>query len=150
MELVTGLGIITILSLFILLLIIMQKHNIIIILDPVIPFTAIFCPSLFIYFLDTKNISWFEKFGCVILIHIFVLIPLMYYWSKHLNWYNDRTTPFNSWKSPKLYLDLSIGMIYPMILVVYLSIIRYLRLGNEIDIINIIILFVFLWSFILP
>jgi len=82
--------------------------------------------------LNMNTVSLIEKFGYIIIVHIFILIPIMYFWSHNRNWQQEMSS-YNSWSSPTLYLDLTIALIYPIVFAIYISCIRYLRLGSTLD-----------------
>jgi len=129
-----------------------------IILDRIMPCIILIIPTFLILNLNiNKETTWLQKFGYIIIIHCFIIIPLFYYWSKHRHWdmYNNNIT-FKTWNSPKLYLDLSVAIIYPAFWGFLFSYLRYIRLGNELDLtkyfnsslINTIIVLVFLWPYV--
>ena len=104
-----------------------------ILLDRIIPLLAISSPTIIILLLNPNNVSLLEKFGYIIIIHILVLLPLMNYWSKHRNWFTNKDKS-KQWKEPKVFLDLTIAIIYPMVWGCYFTFNRYLKVGEEINI----------------
>lgn len=112
-----------------------------IILDRIIPLIAILMPTIIILYINPETLSWIEKFGCIILLHIFVLTPIMYYWSHHRQWdtniFLTNTSRHNkTWNNPKLYLDLTLAMIYPAVFGICFFLLRYFRLGITVDVLK--------------
>lgn len=103
-----------------------------IILDHIVPLIAIISPSIIILLLNPENTFWFVKFGYIVCIHIFFLVPLIYFWSSHRNWLIT-SKKNNDWSNPKIYLDITIAMIYPATAGLYLFGLRYFRLGITVD-----------------
>ena len=128
-----------------------------IIMDRIIPLLALCLPTILILSLNLdKDTTWIQKCAYIIILHSFVLVPLFYLWSKHRHWnYSNTNFATKSWNSPKLYLDLTIVIIYPAFWGFILNYFRYLRLGNELDLttyvnstlINFLIVLLFLWPF---
>lgn len=128
-----------------------------IIADRILPILFISSPIMLILYLNPDNITWFEKFSYMLILHCFLLIPIMYFWSKQRNWYSDNEKiSYKKWSSPRIYLDFVIAIVYPTFWGFYLHVVRYLHLGNVLDITkyinytttNMIILSVFLGPFI--
>lgn len=111
-------------------------HNFL--LDHMIPIIACLSPTGLILLLSPDYVTWIEKFGFIIISHIFILIPLMYFW--FIN--SQKKLLTNNYKhhrvfgSPRFYLDITIAIIYPAVWGFFLYFLRYLRLGNEINITN--------------
>ena len=111
-------------------------------LDRVLPIVAIVSPSIIILNINSSNLSLLEKFSYMILMHVFLLMPIMYYWSKLRNWFDD-SQHMITWSHPKLFFNLSIGMIYPMVWGVYFVCLRYIRLSQDLVFQDIIDFFVY-------
>jgi hypothetical protein len=109
-----------------------------IVLDRIIPIIALLCPTLFIIFLSPFD-AWFTRFTLLLVIHIFILIPLLYYWSSLRRWSSkdesnsDIPLTYRSWNHPHLYLDIAIALIYPSLWGMYFSLSRYIRIGSTIN-----------------
>lgn len=99
-------------------------------LNRLCPLIIILSPTLFMYYLDPEIFSFIEKFLILIIIHLLIIIPIMYFWSKHRNWPSMKK---NNWKSPSIFLHISISIIYPAIFGILFTILRYWRMGNVID-----------------
>lgn len=103
------------------------------ILDHLAPIISIFSPIIIVCILNPVNISLIEKFGYIIITHCLFIMPIIYYWSKHRHWFRlPDFTYFSLWKSPELYYQITLAMLYPMILGIYFNSIRYLRMGKNI------------------
>src|ERR1700761_7300003 len=120
------------------------------ILDRIIPSIALVFPSIIIFFLHPFE-TWFARIILLLVIHIFVLVPIFYYWSKLRNWHtNQDQISYNSWDHPRLYENIAIALIYPLLWGLYSSCSRFLRLGsvyNVVDYIFMIICFIYLCLF---
>lgn len=106
-----------------------------VILDRIIPLIAILMPWFLILQLNPEKIYWIEKLFYIILIHIAILIPLITYWSKHRQWNTmGKNNDITTWDQPIFFLYIVIAMMYPAIWGIFLSMMRYLKLGTKINI----------------
>ena len=103
-----------------------------IILDHITPIVAIFSPIFIIIILNPENTSLLTKFVYGLLLYIFLILPLIYFWSKHRNWFVEPNN--HSWKHPAIYLRIAVALIYPLVFSVLVCCLRLLRLGNTINI----------------
>ena len=90
-------------------------------------------PSILILSLNiTHDLTLIQKFGLIILIHSFIIIPLFYLWAKQRYWFSQTTgLSYNSWSHPRLFFNIALALIYPLLWGCYFSFIRYLCLGTE-------------------
>lgn len=97
-------------------------------LDIIIPLSFICSPTLIVLLLI--NTSWLLKFLLILIIHIFLLLPVMHYWAKQRNWGSSNILTI---KNPQIFLDVTIAIIYPAFFGVLINSLRYLRVGHSID-----------------
>lgn len=99
-------------------------------LDRVIPFTALFFPTIIIFLLHPFE-TWFARLVLLILVHTLVLAPMFHYWAKLRCWYSHNDIiAYNSWNHPRLYENIALALIYPLLWGIYFSLFRFLRLGT--------------------
>ena len=92
------------------------------ILDRIIPLFILLMPLILVFTFNT-NIAYFGRFCISILLHCLIIVPLMWYWSYLRNWGDIQESPilYWSWSHPRVYKDLSIALIYPLIFGLYFS-----------------------------
>jgi hypothetical protein len=105
-----------------------------IILDHITPIITIFSPIFIIITLNPENTSLLTKFVYGLFLYIFFLLPLIYFWSKHRNWFVEPNN--HSWKQPSIYLRITVALIYPLVFGFLLCCLRLLRLGTTINVFN--------------
>jgi hypothetical protein len=127
--------------------------------DTLAPIIILIAPSILVLSIKNETFTLMNKFLLLISIHGFILIPIMYLWSKHRKWTLITDIPLHFWNDPSIYLRLSIALIYPALFGLYYTILRYLRLGQTIDIyqafdyfnmqnsLPYIVLSIFIWPF---
>jgi hypothetical protein len=105
---------------------------------------------------------FFSSFSSYIIVlfilcwHIIITLPILRFMSNKYNWgsiIEKSQLPFKSFRHPFFLLTLSTGIIYPLLWGLFLSLSRYFRLGNSIDISSIIVFYtdyIILFLFILP
>lgn len=70
---------------------------------------------------------------CLIGIQSLIVVPLLHYWSKYVtNGLEDETVVW-SWSHPRFYKHFAIAALYPLIWGLYLTALKYSRLGTELD-----------------
>jgi hypothetical protein len=74
-----------------------------------------------------------EKFGGILFIHIFIIVPIIYIWSKNRNWETFESKNIKTWKQPLIILQVSIAVIYPLLWGIYFNILKILRLNKTLD-----------------
>ena len=104
--------------------------------DRVIPMCSILFPFFMIIFFKPLD-TWFACLLLLICFNIFILVPLLHYWSELRQWdKSSSTVSFDSWKHPRLYKNIAIAMIYPLLWGLYFSMSRFLRLGKSYNVVN--------------
>lgn len=106
-----------------------------IIFDRIMPLIIILSPTFLILNLKSIDATLLQKFSYILLIHLFIVLPLVYFWSKHRSWYTSTQINIEHyvlWNQPIFYLTLNIAIIYPAVWCVYFSMRRYVSLGEEI------------------
>jgi len=103
--------------------------------DTLAPIIMLILPSILVLTIANEKISLIEKFLFIICIHGFILIPLMNTWSKNRKWPLMTDLSMNN---PRIYLRLSIALMYPALFGIYYTSLRYLRLGHCINIYDLI------------
>lgn len=106
------------------------------ILDIICPILIIISPTIIILLLNTETFPFIKKVFFIIVIHVLIIIPVIYLWSKNRNWpvFDGRS----DWKNPAILLNLSIALIYPLFWIILISLLRYLRLGYSINFLELI------------
>jgi hypothetical protein len=99
--------------------------------DRLLPLLLLFMPIFGIFIFSV----WLHKLIFLLGLHIFCVIPLLTFWNKYRG-LPDINQESNSWKHSQVYIHIALAMLYPLIFVLYFSIIRYLRLGETFDIRN--------------
>lgn len=108
----------------------MEQYPFNIYLDRIIPFITLLFPSIIILILQPFT-TWLARFTLFILIHAIILAPLYHHWSKLRHWKNKQNENiYNSWNHPRLYENIAIAMIYPLLWGVFFSLSRFFRLGT--------------------
>jgi len=96
--------------------------------DKYIPLIILFMPTIYtISFTQEIKI----KLSLFLFLHILIIV-LFIYWSKLRNWGIEENT-INTWKSPKIFKQLSIALIYPYVFFIYFTFLRSLNLGTSIN-----------------
>jgi len=128
--------------------------------DFLVPIILLITPSILVISITKDHITLMEKFIIIICIHGFILVPLMNIWSQHRKWDSVNDVAADSWSHPRIFLRIAIAIIYPALFGFYYTILRYLRMGQTVDIsqvlnlldlesiLSYIILSLFIWSFI--
>lgn len=105
--------------------------------DRFLPILFLVTPFLLIIIFKPFD-SWFPRLLLLISIHIFILIPLLHYWSHLRSWSTFDNNPLNdSWYNPHVFKHLSIALIYPLLWGIFFSFSRYLRLGSSFSLLSI-------------
>lgn len=103
-----------------------------IILDRIIPLMVLVLPTIFV--VNFIPFSWLYRFLLLIGIHVFLIIPLFYYWGILRHWHvsNNKST-FITLNHPSIYTHVAIAILYPAIWGAYFSLNRYIRLGTTVN-----------------
>lgn len=103
-----------------------------VVLDHIIPFITLISPFIIIMKINTTEVFWIHKFVFMIIIHVIVVMPFIYYWSKHRHYWintNNKEVTYISWKHPIIYFYIAMALIYIYVWAFYFSFIRFIRLG---------------------
>jgi hypothetical protein len=100
--------------------------------DRVLPSLLLFMPIIGVLSLNIFNIG-LHKIIFLIGLHICFVIPLLTFWNIHRG-LPEISKESNSWKHSQVYIHMALAMVYPLIFVLYFAFIRYLRLGEVLDI----------------
>ena len=97
--------------------------------DLVCPCIIIILPLIYIVLFKKEGLTLYKSGVFFILLHTFLTIPLFHVWSNNRNWPPLKTT----WRNPKIFVHISIGILYPFIFIIITNILRYLRFNNILD-----------------
>jgi len=90
----------------------------------------------FLLFFSNINIYFSAKLSLFLIIHCFVVLPLLIFWTKLYRKDNlDLASIQNMFRFqiPEIYLQLSLSIICPLLFGLYFSLFRYFRLGQILD-----------------
>ena len=120
-----------------------QQNSFNIFFDRILPVAIIIMVPLLILFTKQNVVT---NLTLLIILHLIVTIPLMHFWA-HVRKWNINTNEvikIVAWNHPSIYKKMTIGLLYPLIWVLYFNILRYLRLGKVTHINDIFISSIFL------
>lgn len=89
-------------------------------------------PTIFIYWLNPKNLLSLENLLYIIVIHSFFIIPIIYFWARKRNWILTNNDKYY-FDSPLLFFHFALGIIYPAFWGIFLSLNRFFKLTVTVD-----------------
>ena len=103
--------------------------------DRLCPVIFIASPTIIIYSLKPEKLLCLENLLFIILIHSFIIVPIIYFWALNRNWVILNNNKYYL-DSPLLFFHFALGIIYPAFWGVFLSLNRFFNLNATIDILH--------------
>lgn len=110
----------------------MPQYPFNIFMDRICPLIFIITPTILIYWLNPETLLSLKNLLYIIIIHSFIIVPIIYFWAKNRNWLLTHHDKYY-FDSPLLFFHFAVGIIYPAFWGVFLSLNRFFNLTMTID-----------------